>query len=125
MPVSPGCHDVSLLWSAARAWDQLRAASPLPIHSVAPTPAILPLPHNQTENAVTTYWYYRTKRGTFFIKPRRDGRWTILHEDDALESYSTPQACAEAIATGTGTWPSFGDPSRLGIPETIGGWSAA
>lgn len=68
-------------------------------------------------------WAYKTRRGTFFIRQRPDGRFTLLFEDDALESHATAQSAAEAAATGTCTWPAIGNPSALGIPSDINAWT--
>lgn len=65
---------------------------------------------------------YATKRGTFRITQRADGRWTLWFKDEALENHPSAQSAAEAVADGGCFWPSIGDPSELGIPEDVSEW---
>ncbi|MCW3583959.1 hypothetical protein [Burkholderia cenocepacia] len=69
-----------------------------------------------------TFWY-KTKRGTFYIAPRA-GRWHIIYDDDSLGSYASPQQAAEELAGGYSAWPHF-DPSTLGIPDDISEWNVS
>ena len=68
-----------------------------------------------------TFWY-RTRRGTFYIKPFGK-RWGVFYNDDCLDSYATPQQAAEDLAGGHGISPGF-DTSTLGIPSDIGNWQS-
>lgn len=65
---------------------------------------------------------HNTRRGTFFIALQRDGFWHVIFDSDSLDKYDNPQTAAEEVATGVGTWPSFGDPSKLGISEELSDW---
>jgi hypothetical protein len=73
--------------------------------------------------SVISYWSFKTTRGTFYVQPRHDGRFQYFFEEEALESHSSPEDCAFALAAGTGTWPSCGDPSELGIPSDLRKWT--
>jgi hypothetical protein len=74
--------------------------------------------------SVITYWSFRTKPGTFYIRPRNDGGgFQSFFEDEALDSDNSPDDCAFGLAAGTGTWPSCGDPSLLGIPSDPRKWN--
>lgn len=66
---------------------------------------------------------YRTKRGTFYIRPRSNGGWRTWFQNEALDFHTHPQNCAYEIANGYGEWPSFGSPEGLGIPEELDRWS--
>jgi hypothetical protein len=71
-----------------------------------------------------TRYAYATRKGTFYIQRRpSDQKWSIWFEDDCLDApYATAQQAVEDLANGHSTWPSFGDPSLLGIPEDISYW---
>ena len=73
--------------------------------------------------SVNTYWSFKSTRGLFYVRPRDDGRFQYFFEEEALESQSSPEDCAFALASGTGTWPSCGDPSALGIPSDLRKWT--
>lgn len=69
------------------------------------------------------YWQHRTGLGIFFIMPRNDGRFTLMFENEALESHHSPESAAQEVAGGHCYWPSIGNPSRLGIPEELSEWT--
>lgn len=69
------------------------------------------------------YWEFKTRRGTFRVVPERSGRFQAMFEGEGLGSYPNPQSAAEELASGATFWPSFGDPSGLGIPEDLSQWS--
>lgn len=64
---------------------------------------------------------HRTRKGTFYISPGFGG-WSIMFDGDNLGTYATPQQAAEDLANGYCSWPSFGNPSGLGIPEDLSFW---
>ena len=66
---------------------------------------------------------HNTRHGTFWIAIQQDMRWHIVFDGDSLGSYANPQPAAEELANGYTFWPSFGDPSGLGIPEDLGDWT--
>ena len=68
-------------------------------------------------------WIYRTRAGIAEIVPERDGSFVIVFDEEALEHHASHEAAAEALANGTCSWPSAGEPSRLGIPEDIDDWT--
>ena len=65
---------------------------------------------------------YRTKHGTFRIAPSGLGGWAIYFDGDNLGNYASASLAADDLAGGYCDWPSFGDPSSLGIPEDLGEW---
>jgi hypothetical protein len=72
--------------------------------------------------SVSTYWSFRTARGTFYIRPRDDGRFQYFFEKEPAEALNSPEDCAFALAA-TVTWPCCGDPSALGIPSDLRRWT--
>ncbi len=66
-------------------------------------------------------WIYRTRAGIAEIIPERGG-FVLVFDEERLEHHVTREAAAEALANGTCSWPSAGDPSKLGIPEDISEW---
>lgn len=72
-----------------------------------------------------TRFYWRTSKGLFFIVPANNG-WRIYHDDEYLDGpFPSAQAAAEDLAHGHSAWPSFGNPSQLGIPDQIEEWHRA
>lgn len=71
------------------------------------------------------HYFCKTRRGTFYIRQRHDGRWQIWFGDEVLDPHATPVQAAYEIANGYGAWPSFGSPEGLGIPEDLSGWAKA
>jgi hypothetical protein len=68
---------------------------------------------------------FNTRRGPFVIKLGPNG-WMIWHDGECLDGpFRTAQTAAEELANGHCAWPSFGDPSKLGIPEDISDWYAS
>lgn len=68
-------------------------------------------------------WYYKTKKGIFYIAPMNDGKFHIIYDDTSLGGYPTPHQAAEEIANGYCFWPSCGDPEELNIPEELDDWT--
>ena len=65
---------------------------------------------------------YRTRFGTFSIRPGHDGRWMLALGDEALGSYHSPAAAAEDVfmcATGHYGWDSQG---TVNEPESLVEW---
>lgn len=67
-------------------------------------------------------WIFPTRAGMAEIIPQSGG-FVLVFDGDALEHHGSAEAAAEALANGTCTWPSAGDPSKFGIPEEIGDWT--
>jgi hypothetical protein len=67
-------------------------------------------------------WIFKTRKGLAEIVPQRGG-FALVFDGQALENHASPAAAAEELANGTCTWPSFGDPSKLGIPYDINDWT--
>lgn len=72
-----------------------------------------------------TRWVYNTAEGLAEIVASPRCGYTLIFDGDALEWHASPHSAAEALANGTCSWPSFGDPSELGVPEEISGWRRA
>lgn len=69
------------------------------------------------------YYSFNTKAGLFRLLPSNQG-WQCWFGDDYFDGpYKTAQGAAEDIAGGHTAWPSCGDPSRLGVPDTLEGWT--
>lgn len=68
-------------------------------------------------------WIFKTRKGLAEIVPQRGGSFTLLFDGQALEEHSSQMAAADALANGTCYWPSFGNPTGLGIPEDISEWT--
>ncbi|GLR89973.1 hypothetical protein GCM10007857_66870 [Bradyrhizobium iriomotense] len=66
-------------------------------------------------------WVFRTHAGKAQIVPTPKG-FAIVFAGETLEYHSSPAAAAEALAKGACPWPSAGDPSNMGIPESISEW---
>lgn len=67
-------------------------------------------------------WHFSTRKGIFYIVPK-DGRFTVMFQDEPLGNYSTPQQAADDVAGGHTFTPSCGvDTSTLGISEDLGSW---
>lgn len=77
---------------------------------------------NKTDVGIQMQGYrqFRTRRGVFTIKPDA-GMFALWFEDE--KHHHSPSNAAAAVADGGCIWPSFGDTSRLGIPEEIADWS--
>jgi len=74
--------------------------------------------------SVMTYWSFKASPGTFYIRQRDgDGHFRCYFEDETLEMLHSPEDCAFALASGTGAWPSCGDPSELEIPSDLRKWT--
>lgn len=69
------------------------------------------------------HYTWRTRRGTFAIAPDGEGRWNLFFGSDCLDNYETPDQAAEDAAGGHCAWPSFGDPSALGISADVSDWA--
>ena len=69
------------------------------------------------------HWQWRTRRGVFTIAPDGTGRWNLFFGSDCLGNYATPAQAAEDVAGGHSAWPSFGDPSALGISADVSDWT--
>jgi hypothetical protein len=67
-------------------------------------------------------FHHRTRQGTFQIVANARGGWSIIFDGENLGNYRSPQQAVEDLASGACDWPSFGDPSRLSIPDDIGEW---
>jgi hypothetical protein len=67
-------------------------------------------------------WFFETRRGTFAIRLRSDGRYVLMFDDDVLESHDSPDSAALAAGTGNCTWPWIGDPVTFGVPSEIMRW---
>jgi hypothetical protein len=68
------------------------------------------------------YLAFRTTAGLFCIVQRVGGCITAF-QDEVLDAYHTPEEAAAALATGAGTWPSFGSTVGLGIPADLALWT--
>jgi len=65
---------------------------------------------------------YKTRRGPVYIVPR-NGRWSVIYDDDDLGSYHSPVSAADDVAGGHTLSPSNGaDFEELGVPESIHEW---
>ena len=65
---------------------------------------------------------YKSKAGTFYIYPTRDG-WTPYFEDEDLGGCGAPQTVLDDLAGGHSFFHSSGiDPSTCGLPEEIEDW---
>lgn len=71
-------------------------------------------------------WVFRTRKGRFSIRPRRDElsqlRFEVWFEDSFLGAYVSAQAAVEELAGGSTDWPSSWDPSDLDIPDDLSEW---
>jgi hypothetical protein len=73
--------------------------------------------------------YFNTVVGTFYIVKETDGSYHPYYDEHDLGSYETLVDAIEGIAYDSSlmlTHPEMGDPldpSDLGIPDDIGGWS--
>lgn len=67
-------------------------------------------------------WTYHTSVGMFAIIDH-DGQFLARFEDEALDSYATPEQAAEDLAGGHTITPSCGDTARLGIPDDLSEWT--
>jgi hypothetical protein len=67
-------------------------------------------------------WIFKTRKGLAEIVPQQGGTFALIFDGEALESHASQTAAAEAVANGTCFWPSFGNPSGLGISEEINDW---
>jgi hypothetical protein len=68
-------------------------------------------------------WIFKTRKGLAEIVPERGGGFALVFDGEALEHHASQTTAADALANGTCYWPSFGDPSKLGIPEDINDWT--
>lgn len=72
-----------------------------------------------------TRYAYNTAQGLFVIF-HNQGLWHIWFDGEVIDgNYHTAQGAAEDLANGHCAWPSFGDPSALGIPEDLDEWMRA
>lgn len=72
-----------------------------------------------------TRYAFNTQKGLFVIFQNQHG-WNIWFDGDVIDGpFQTAQAAAEDLSNGHCGWPSFGDPSTLGIPEDISEWMRA
>lgn len=70
-------------------------------------------------------WFYRTSRGTFWIRfvPLGPGVYLLGVDDRELGTYRSPEAAADDVSlqkTGFSEWDSSEDVSP---PENIAGWT--
>jgi hypothetical protein len=67
------------------------------------------------------YWTFETPRGRFMIAPQ-DDRFVVFFDDETLGSYHTaPQALGDLVS-GSGAWPSIGNPALLALPDDLSEW---
>ena len=72
-------------------------------------------------------YYYRTRFGTFWIKPQPGvrGRWLLGIDAEALGSYASPNMAAGDVfshATGHFEWDCLAG-ELLDVPETVAEWN--
>lgn len=75
----------------------------------------------QPQLSMSHTYSYRTRRGTFRIV-RQDNEWELMFHNEELGTYDEPEDAAQELAAGQSAWPSFGDPSSLGIPDDLSFW---
>jgi hypothetical protein len=66
---------------------------------------------------------HNTRHGTFWVAIQDDRRWHVVFDGDSLGGYDDPHSAAYELANGLTYWPSFGDPTALGIPEELDDWT--
>lgn len=75
--------------------------------------------------ATSPTYYWRTRAGTFVIRPARNG-WGVWCDNELLhDGYPSAQHACDDVAGGHTTWPGGVDPSTLGLPDEVGAWERA
>ena len=69
------------------------------------------------------YWIYKTRRGTFSIRQRDDGRWIAWFEDEDLGSYHLPPQALEALKDASCERPSCGRAAAAELPAELSDWT--
>jgi hypothetical protein len=69
-----------------------------------------------------TAYVHKTSVGPFSIELNRSGRWHVMWNVDDLGSYHSPQLALGDLVAGHTRWPSCGDPSLLGLSDTLSQW---
>ncbi len=67
------------------------------------------------------YWFHKTIQGTFYIVQTHN-EYDIMFRRNCLGTYDDPQKAIDDLVSGHTTWPSFGNPSTLDMPENIEDW---
>ena len=70
------------------------------------------------------HWSFRTRLGTFFIAPRRDGQFELVFQDEDLGCYATTAMAADDAGGGhhysLSCFPHDGE--TLGVARDISEW---
>lgn len=62
--------------------------------------------------------------GTFTMRPDDAGAWRVYCGDEELGAYPDAETAARELASGDACWPQGVDPSTLGLPDGLKGWTA-
>lgn len=69
-------------------------------------------------------WIFKTRVGTFSIRPDGRGRFDIWFRDEKYGNYHRPEmALDDLVGDHVGSLPDRIDPSKIGLPSDLSEWT--